>query len=59
MACLPCEGADGHVDEAAARSPHRRRLRNRGVIREKTDSRAARLRKGSCGGQPPGFDEER
>ncbi|WP_394298046.1 hypothetical protein [Streptomyces griseus] len=26
---------------------------------EKTDSQAARLRKGSRGGQPPGFDEER
>ncbi|MFE2972679.1 hypothetical protein ACFXKC_55995, partial [Streptomyces sp. NPDC059340] len=26
---------------------------------EKTDSQAARLRKGSHGGRPPGFDEER
>ncbi|MFJ9811919.1 transposase [Streptomyces sp. NPDC101158] len=26
---------------------------------EKTDSQAARLRKGSRGGRPPGFDEER
>lgn len=37
-------------------------LRRRGIrhaIPEKTDSRAARLRKGSRGGRPPGFDDER
>ncbi|RVU20870.1 hypothetical protein EOT10_26350 [Streptomyces antnestii] len=28
-------------------------------IPEKTDSQAARLRKGSRGGRPPGFDEDR
>ncbi|MFF3655979.1 hypothetical protein [Streptomyces olivochromogenes] len=28
-------------------------------IPDKTDSRAARLRKGSRGGRPPGFGEER
>ncbi|TXS44247.1 hypothetical protein EAO77_34495 [Streptomyces sp. t39] len=31
----------------------------RHTIPEKTDSQAARLRKGSQGGRPPGFDEER
>ncbi|KDN80936.1 transposase IS4 family protein [Kitasatospora cheerisanensis KCTC 2395] len=37
-------------------------LRRRGIrhtIPEKADSRAARVRKGSRGGRPPGFDEER
>ncbi len=37
-------------------------LRRRGIrhtIPEKTDSHAARLRKGSRGGRPPGFDGER
>lgn len=58
-ACAVTDAGLAHLDEAAARSPHRRRLRNRGVVREKTDSRAARLRKGSCGGQPLVFDEER
>jgi transposase len=36
-------------------------LRRRGIrhtIPEKTDSQTARLRKGSRGGRPPGFDEE-
>ena len=31
----------------------------RHTIPEKTDSQAARLRKGARGGRPPGFDEER
>ncbi len=42
--------------------PCRQYLRRRGIrhtIPEKADSRAARLRKGSRGGRPPGFDEER
>lgn len=42
--------------------PCREYLRRRGIqhsIPEKTDSQAARLRKGSRGGRPPGFDEER
>ncbi|WP_107422138.1 transposase [Streptomyces lushanensis] len=37
-------------------------LRRRGIrhtVPEKTDSQAARPRKGSRGGRPPGFDEER
>ncbi|MGW8889628.1 hypothetical protein [Streptomyces sp. NPDC055749] len=37
-------------------------LRRRGIrptVPEKADSRAARLRKGSRGGRPPGFGEER
>ncbi|NGO70166.1 transposase, partial [Streptomyces sp. SB3404] len=37
-------------------------LRRRGIqhtIPEKADSQTARLRKGSGGGRPPGFDEER
>jgi transposase len=37
-------------------------LRRRGIRRtipEKADSQAARLRKSSRGGRPPGFDEER
>ncbi|WP_181849690.1 transposase [Streptomyces parvulus] len=29
------------------------------ALPERTDSQAARLRKGSRGGRPPGFDEER
>lgn len=42
--------------------PCREYLRRRGIrhtIPEKTDSQAARLRKGSRGGRPPGFEEER
>ncbi|MER8161540.1 hypothetical protein [Streptomyces sp. NPDC094472] len=42
--------------------PCREYLRHRGTrhtIPEKTDSQAARLRKGSRGGRPPSFDEER
>nr|BFD96372.1 hypothetical protein KitaXyl93_77320 [Kitasatospora sp. Xyl93] len=40
----------------------RQYLRRRGIghtIPEKADSKAARLCKGSCGGRPPGFDEDR
>ncbi|UKY55573.1 transposase [Streptomyces inhibens] len=42
--------------------PCREYLRRRGIrhtIPEKTDSQAARLRKGSRGGRPPSFGEER
>ncbi|MFB7666291.1 hypothetical protein ACFC1R_20445 [Kitasatospora sp. NPDC056138] len=42
--------------------PCRQYLRRRGIrhpIPEEADSQAARLRKGSRGGRPPGFDEER
>ncbi len=50
------------ADKAYSNSPCREYLRRRGIrhsIPEKTDSQAARLRKGSRGGRPPGFDEER
>lgn len=50
------------ADKAYSNRPCRACLRRRGIrhtIPEKTDSRAARLRKGSRGGRPPGFDEER
>ncbi|WP_455755452.1 IS5 family transposase [Streptomyces virginiae] len=50
------------ADKAYSNGPCRESLRRRGIrhtIPEKTDSRAARLRKGSRGGRPPGFDEER
>ncbi|MFH8838163.1 IS5 family transposase [Streptomyces sp. NPDC017868] len=50
------------VDKAYSNGPVREYPRRRGIhhsIPEKTDSRAARLRKGSRGGRPPGFDEER
>ncbi|WP_455771004.1 IS5 family transposase [Streptomyces erythrochromogenes] len=49
-------------DKAYSNGPCRTYLRRRGIrhtIPEKTDSRAARLRKGARGGRPPGFDEER
>ncbi|MEU1290532.1 IS5 family transposase [Kitasatospora sp. NPDC005856] len=49
-------------DKAYSNGPCRAYLRRRGIrhtIPEKADSRAARLRKGSRGGRPPGFDEER
>ncbi|WP_412075462.1 IS5 family transposase [Streptomyces sp. col6] len=49
-------------DKACSKGPVRDYLRRRGIrhtIPEKTDSQAARLRKGSRGGRPPGFDEER
>ncbi|MCJ0875661.1 IS5 family transposase [Streptomyces sp. AP-93] len=50
------------ADKAYSNGPCRDYLRHRGIrhtIPEKMDSRAARLRKGSRGGRPPGFDEER
>lgn len=50
------------ADKAYSNGPCRQYLRRRGIrhtISEKTDSQAARLRKGSRRGRPPGFDEER
>ncbi|WP_405186178.1 IS5 family transposase [Streptomyces anulatus] len=50
------------ADKAYSNGPCRNYLRRQGIrhtIPEKTDSRAARLRKGSRGGRPPGFHEER
>ncbi|MFB7678516.1 IS5 family transposase [Kitasatospora purpeofusca] len=50
------------ADKAYSNSHCRQYLRRRAIrhtIPEKADSRAARLRKGSRGGRPPGFDEER
>jgi hypothetical protein len=50
------------ADKAYSNGIIRAYLRRRGIrhtIPEKTDTRAARLRKGSRGGRPPGFDEER
>jgi transposase len=50
------------ADKACSNGPVRAYLRRRGIrhiIPEKTDSQAARLRKGSHGGRPPGFDKER
>lgn len=50
------------ADKAYSNGPCRHYLRRRGIrhtIPEKTDSRAARLRKGTRGGRPPGFDAER
>ncbi|MEU1371095.1 IS5 family transposase [Streptomyces sp. NPDC005803] len=50
------------ADKAYSNGPIRDYLRRRGVrhaIPEKTDSQAARLRKGSGGGRPPAFNEER
>ncbi|MFE2879358.1 IS5 family transposase [Streptomyces roseus] len=50
------------ADKAHSNGPCREYLRRRGIrhmIPEKTDSQAARLRKSSRGGRPPGFDEER
>ncbi|WP_434095429.1 IS5 family transposase [Streptomyces goshikiensis] len=50
------------ADKAYSNGPCREHLRRRGIrhtIPEKTDSQAARLRKGSRGGRPPGFDEDR
>ncbi|MGW8327710.1 IS5 family transposase [Streptomyces sp. NPDC055897] len=49
------------ADKAYSNGPCREHLRRRGIrhtIPEKVDSKAARLRKGSRGGRPPGFDEE-
>ncbi|MFE7543952.1 hypothetical protein [Streptomyces platensis] len=50
------------ADKAYSKGPCRtylRRRRIRHTIPEKSDSQAARLRKGSRGGRSPGFDEER
>ncbi|MFE7113663.1 IS5 family transposase [Streptomyces sp. NPDC057600] len=51
------------ADKAYSNGPCREFLRRRGIrhtIPEKTDSQAARQRKGSRGGRPPpGFDEDR
>lgn len=50
------------ADKAYSNGPIRRYLRRRGIrhtIPEKSDSQAARLRKGSRGGRPPGFDRDR
>ncbi|GAA2420288.1 IS5 family transposase [Streptomyces glaucus] len=50
------------ADKAYSNGPCREYLRRRGIrhtIPEKTDSQAARLRKGSRGGRPPGSDEDR
>ena len=47
---------------ALSNGPCRQYLRRRDILHtipEKTDSQAARLRKGSRGGRPPTFDEER
>lgn len=50
------------ADKAYSNSLIRRYLRRRGIshtIPEKSGSQAARRRKGSRGGRPPGFDAER
>ncbi|MFE9950972.1 IS5 family transposase [Streptomyces sp. NPDC005531] len=50
------------ADKAYSNGPCGKYLRHRGIrhtIPEKTDSQAARLRRGSRGGRPSGFDEER
>ncbi|MFE8938620.1 IS5 family transposase [Streptomyces sp. NPDC007872] len=50
------------ADRAYSNVPIREYLRRRGIrhtVPEKTDSRAARRRKGARGGRPPGFDEDR
>jgi transposase len=50
------------ADKACSNGPCRQYLRRRGIrhtIPEKSDSQAARLRKGSRGGRPPAFDKDR
>lgn len=50
------------ADSAYSNGPCRQHLRRRSIrhtIPEKADSQAARLRKGSRGGRPPGLDEDR
>ncbi|ADI11836.1 transposase, IS4 [Streptomyces bingchenggensis BCW-1] len=58
-----CFGSTRPVGASSTTRPCREYLRRRLGIRhtvpEKTDSQAARLRKGSRGGRPPSFDEER
>ncbi|MCX5205768.1 hypothetical protein OG897_30495 [Streptomyces sp. NBC_00237] len=49
------------ADKAYSNGPCRTYLRRRAIrhtIPENPDSQAARLRKGSQAGRPPGFDEE-
>ncbi|MFE6164887.1 transposase [Streptomyces sp. NPDC056486] len=59
----PRKGPNGvAADKAYSNGPCRACLRRRSIrhtIPEKADSQAARLRKGSRGGRPPGFDDER
>lgn len=59
----PCRTPDSvGADKAYSNGKIRSYLRNRGighVIPEKKDHKAARLRRGSRGGRPPGFDMER
>ncbi|MFI6728621.1 hypothetical protein NRF20_45050 [Streptomyces sp. R-74717] len=50
-------GDKGYNNSLCRQYPRRRGIRH--TIPEKIDSQAARLRKGSRGGRPPGFDEER
>ena len=50
------------TDRGYSNGPIREYLRRRGIrhtVPEKTDSQAARLRKGARGGRPPGFNENR
>jgi transposase len=50
------------ADKAYSNGPCRNYLRRRGIrhtIPEKSDSRAARVKRGSAGGRPPNFDKER
>lgn len=50
------------ADRAYSNGPGRRYLRRRGIrhtIPEKADSQAAGQRRGSGGGRPPGFDQDR
>ena len=50
------------ADKAYSNGPCRQYLRRRGIrhaIPEKADSQAVRQRKGSRGGRPPSFDEDR
>ncbi|MFH9940365.1 transposase [Streptomyces murinus] len=50
------------ADKAYSNGPIREYLRRRGIrhtVPGKSDSQAGRLRKGSCGGRPPGLDEDR
>lgn len=50
------------ADKEYSNGPCRQYLRRRGIrhtIPEKSDSQAARLRKGSRGGRPPAFDKDR
>lgn len=61
--CWRCRRPDSvAATRAYSNGPIRRLLRRRGIrhtIPEKSDSRAARLRKGSRGGRPPACDKQR